>query len=53
VRNSGKRGYLDSAVVIRYIEKQNDEMFYKSGGGITLDSICENEYQELIDKVYL
>jgi len=48
-----KRGYLDSAVVIRYIEKQNDEMFYKSGGGITLDSVCENEYQELIDKVYL
>jgi len=48
-----KRGFLDSAVVIRYIEKQNDTFFYKSGGGITLDSMCESEYQELIDKVYI
>ena len=27
--------------------------FYKSGGGITCDSNVLNEYQELIDKIYL
>lgn len=44
---------LDSAVMIRYIEKQGDQMVFKSGGGITTFSDCEKEYQELIDKVYL
>jgi para-aminobenzoate synthetase component 1 len=47
------RGFLDSAVIIRYIEKIDNEFFYKSGGGITLDSDLESEYKELIDKVYL
>jgi len=45
-----KRGFLDSAVIIRYIEKGG---IYKSGGGITLDSDVEKEYKELIDKVYI
>ena len=44
---------LDSAVMIRYIEKQKDHLIYKSGGGITYYSECEQEYQELIDKVYV
>ncbi len=45
---------LDSAVMIRFIEENEyGEMFYKSGGGITCDSDAENEYQELIDKIYL
>lgn len=44
---------LDSAVSIRFIEKQDDEYYYKSGGGITLDSNVHSEYQELIDKVYI
>jgi len=48
-----KRGFLDSAVIIRYIENQNGKLVYKSGGGITLDSDIKSEYQELIDKVYL
>jgi len=48
-----KNKFLDSAVIIRYIEKKDNQFFYKSGGGITLDSICESEYQELIDKVYI
>jgi para-aminobenzoate synthetase component 1 len=44
---------LDSAVMIRFIEKQNNRFFYKSGGGITIDSNIENEYKELLQKVYL
>lgn len=44
---------LDSAVMIRYIEQQGDQLIFKSGGGITTFSDCEKEYQELKDKVYL
>ncbi len=44
---------LNSAVMIRFIEKINDELVYKSGGGITFMSDAKLEYQELIDKVYV
>ncbi|MCL4128670.1 UNVERIFIED_CONTAM: hypothetical protein GTU68_023243 [Idotea baltica] len=44
---------LDSAVMIRYIEKDGDQMYYRSGGGITHLSELHAEYQEMIDKVYL
>jgi para-aminobenzoate synthetase component 1 len=45
---------LDSAVMIRFIEKNKDNsLVYKSGGGITCDSKLSNEYQEMIDKVYI
>jgi para-aminobenzoate synthetase component 1 len=44
---------LDSAVMIRYLEKSDDKLWYKSGGGITIQSNPEKEYRELIDKVYV
>jgi len=44
---------LDSFVMIRFIEQKNNEMFYKSGGGITVYSNMEDEYNEMIDKVYV
>ncbi len=45
---------LNSAVMIRFIEKQKDgKLFYKSGGGITCDSDANSEFEELIDKIYL
>lgn len=44
---------VDSAVMIRYIEKRGRQLIYKSGGGITARSQAETEYQELIDKVYV
>lgn len=44
---------LDSGVMIRFIEKQGDRMYFKSGGGITHFSDPEKEYRELIDKVYV
>jgi len=60
-----KRGYFsgvfgvfdgesfDSGVMIRFIEKTDDAYIYKSGGGITLDSSINLEYNELLDKIYL
>lgn len=44
---------LDSCVLIRYIEKQPDELTFKSGGGITFQSQCEQEFEELVKKVYV
>jgi para-aminobenzoate synthetase component I len=44
---------LDSGVMIRFIEKIDGVLYYKSGGGITSLSKPELEYQEMIDKVYV
>jgi para-aminobenzoate synthetase component 1 len=44
---------LDSAVMIRMIEKRQDGFYYRSGGGITYRSEVKAEYQEMIDKVYI
>ena len=44
---------LQSAVMIRFIEKNGEKFIFKSGGGITFNSDPEREYQELIDKVYV
>ena len=44
---------LDTAIMIRFIEKTEEGHLYKSGGGITLDSEPRREYQEMIDKIYI
>jgi len=44
---------LYSAVMIRFIEKEKEKLYYKSGGGITIDSDTKSEYEELVDKIYL
>ena len=44
---------VDSCVLIRFIEKQGENLVYKSGGGITFMSNCDAEYDELIKKVYV
>ncbi len=45
---------LDSAIMIRFIEKNQDaNLIYKSGGGITSDSDINSEYKEMCDKVYI
>lgn len=44
---------FDSCVMIRFIEKEGDLFYYRSGGGITFQSQVEQEYQEMIDKIYL
>lgn len=44
---------LDSGVMIRFIESQDEKYFYRSGGGITTQSSVASEYNEAIDKVYV
>jgi para-aminobenzoate synthetase component I len=44
---------LDSCVLIRFIENQNGQLVFKSGGGITAQSDARSEYQELKDKIYV
>lgn len=44
---------LDSGVMIRFIEKENQRYYYRSGGGLTAQSDCQKEYQEAADKIYV
>ncbi len=44
---------LDSAVMIRFIERHNGKLFFRSGGGITAQSNGDDEYRELIEKIYV
>lgn len=55
---SGICGYfdgknLDTGVMIRFIEQENNQLFFKSGGGITHNSIAKSEYEEVINKIYV
>lgn len=63
--SGSKRGYytgvfgvfdgkkLSSAVMIRFIEKKNGDLYFKSGGGLTFRSNARKEYEELISKIYV
>jgi len=44
---------VDSCVMIRFIEKINDKLYYRTGGGITIYSDPEKEYNELMEKIYV
>ena len=44
---------LESAVAIRYIEQQDEQLFFRSGGGITFLSHLDEEYNEILEKVYV
>lgn len=44
---------LDSCVMIRFVEKENEKLFFKSGGGITHLSNLADEYQEVKNKIYV
>ncbi len=55
---TGVMGYfdgkqLDSAVMIRFLEQTQQGLLFKSGGGITSQSVAENEYEELKQKIYV
>lgn len=45
--------HLDSAVMIRYIEKRDNQLYFRSGGGITSQSNAADEYRELLAKIYV
>lgn len=44
---------LDSCVLIRIIEAEDKGFYYKSGGGITVDSTALAEYEEIKNKIYV
>ncbi len=44
---------LDTAVMIRFIEQNEQGLVFKSGGGITFLSDPQSEYNELIQKIYV
>lgn len=55
---TGVMGYyahkkLDSGVMIRFIDQENGELFFKAGGGITAKSKWEAEYNEVKQKIYV
>lgn len=55
---TGVSGYfdgknIDSAVMIRFIEENNEQMYFKSGGGITYQSDVNSEYNEMKQKIYV
>ena len=44
---------LDSCVMIRFIEKKDGKLYFKSGGGITHLSKLADEYTEMKNKIYV
>lgn len=44
---------LDTGVMIRFIKKKGNQLYYCSGSGITSQSDATSEYREMVDKVYL
>ncbi len=44
---------LQSAVAIRFISQVDEKFYFHSGGGITIHSNAQDEYEELLEKVYL
>lgn len=46
-------GEIDSAVMIRFIDSENGKLYYKAGGGITAQSNNDDEYNEVIEKIYV
>ena len=44
---------IESFVLIRFLEKIKDKLYFKSGGGITADSQPFTEYEEMKQKIYV
>jgi para-aminobenzoate synthetase component 1 len=39
--------------MIRYIERNNNQLYFRSGGGITFQSDGIKEYEEMQQKIYV
>jgi para-aminobenzoate synthetase component 1 len=39
--------------MIRFIEEEDGRKFFRSGGGITAYSDWEDEYRDVLEKIYL
>ena len=47
----GCRGDMDSSICIRTLLAEDEKLYCWAGGGIVMDSVAEEEYQETLDKV--
>lgn len=48
-----RNGVVDSCVNIRFLERVGDDFYYRSGGGVTSLSSVDDEYAELLTKIYV
>lgn len=46
-------GCMKSAVMIRFMDQENGQLYFKAGGGITAKSNMTDEYNEVIEKIYV
>jgi para-aminobenzoate synthetase component 1 len=46
-------GCMKSAVMIRFMDLENGQLYFKAGGGITAKSNMTDEYNEIIEKIYV
>ena len=46
-------GMIPNGAFLFILEQDGGQLFYKAGGGITAQSDCDREYQEIIDKTYV
>lgn len=47
-------GYsLDTGVLIRFMDQVDGQLYFKAGGGVTAQSRCQAEYDEVIAKMYV
>ena len=44
---------LKSSVMIRFIERNGEDYYYRSVGGITVYSDVKREYNEMLEKIYI
>lgn len=44
---------LDTFVLIRYIENDKGQLYYRSGGGLTFQSDMQSEFNEILQKIYV
>ena len=48
-----QKGNMESAVMIRFVEADEGQLYFKAGGGITYRSQWQDEYNEVIQKAYV
>ncbi|WP_028115208.1 aminodeoxychorismate synthase component I [Ferrimonas senticii] len=44
-------GKMDTSITIRSLVAKNQQLYCWAGGGIVFDSVCNDEYQEIFDKL--
>ncbi len=46
-----RHGQMDTSITIRTLVAHNQQLYAWAGGGLVADSVCEDEYQETLDKL--